>query len=51
MSILKKTIIPTKVLKEENEKEMKEEKLKEKLTMVFILRMQQELLYKSYGYN
>lgn len=51
MSILKKTIIPTKVLKEENEKVMKEKKLKEKLTREFILRIQQELLYKSYGYN
>lgn len=51
MSILKKTIIPTKVLKEENEKVMKEKKLKEKLTREFILRIQQELLYKSYGHN
>nr|DAX70565.1 MAG TPA: hypothetical protein [Caudoviricetes sp.] len=51
MSILKKTIIPTKVLKEENEKVMKEKKLKEKLTREFILRIQQELLYKSYVNN
>jgi hypothetical protein len=51
MSILKKTIIPTKVLKEENEKVMKEKKLKEKMSREFILRIQQELLYKSYGHT
>lgn len=35
MSILKKTIIPTKVLKEENEKEM----MKEKLTSTYTTRI------------
>lgn len=51
MSILKKNTIPTKVLKEESEKEKEMKKLKEKLIREFILSMQQQLLYESYGYN
>lgn len=49
MSILNKKTIPTKVLKEEMKKEKEKAKLKEKLTREFILRMQHELIWKSYG--
>ena len=58
MSILKKNIIPTKVFKEEVKKEKEEvkkekekKKLEEKLKQEFILRIQHELRWASYGNN